>query len=114
MKRLILILAAILVFLCVLLVFYTAFGSHRAKASWLASYPGLCPEKQLTFIPLPIPFLGSYLLKCELFPETMDYANPLVLVNIRTCTAVLYLPNLSLPGEYLGKFSSTTQMPVCP
>jgi len=113
-KRLALYLAAGLIILCVLLVAYATYGSQRVKTAWLASYPELCSKDDLSIIPIALLPPGSYLLKCEIYPESMDYANPLVVVNSRECTAVLYLPNLSLPGEYLGKFSSSTRMPVCP
>jgi len=103
-----------LIVLCALLVAYTAYGSRRVKAAWLASYPELCSQNDLSIIPMALLPPGSYLLKCAIYPKSMDYANPLEVVNSRECTAVLYLPNLSLPGEYLGKFSSTTRMPVCP
>ncbi len=101
-------------FLCALFAAYFASGPRRVKAAWLENYPELCARNNLSVIYFPSISLTSYLLKCEIYPETMDYANPLVIVDIWKCTAVLYLPNLNLPGGYLGKFASTTRMPVCP
>jgi hypothetical protein len=113
-KRLIIVLIAVLIIVCVLVAAYSVRGSKRVKSAWLASYPALCPGEDLSVIPMPFPFPGSYLLKCEFYSEAMDYANPLVVVNTRDCTATLYMPNLSLPGEYLGKFTTARRMPICP
>jgi hypothetical protein len=86
----------------------------RVKAAWHTSYPELCSRQNIQVSPMASMSLWSYRLKCEVHPPTMDYANPVVIVDIWRCTAVTYLPNLTLPAVYLSKFSSPQRMPVCP
>jgi hypothetical protein len=103
-----------LVLLFLLDVARVATGPSRVEAAWLAGYPGLCSKHSVSVSLMPSMSPWSYQLKCEIHPPTMDYANPVVIVDTWNCTAVTYLPNLSLPAVYLGTFSSPQRMPVCP
>ena len=103
-----------LVLLGLLLAARVASGPRRVKAAWHASYPELCAKRNISVNHMRSMSLWSYRLKCEIYPSTMDYANPVVIVDTWNCTAVTYLPNLNLPAVYLATFSSPQRMPVCP